>query len=55
MNIPQLSWSNVGAGFVIFVLATENSYFSQAFVNIGLIPDTGGTYWLPKLLGRQQK
>ena len=28
--------------------------FSQAFVNIGLIPDTGGTYWLPKLLGRQQ-
>ena len=35
-------------------LATESSYFSQAFVNIGLIPDTGGTFWLPKLLGRQQ-
>ena len=27
--------------------------FSQAFVNIGLIPDTAGTYYLPKLLGRQ--
>ena len=49
----------VGAGAMIaiicdFTLATESSYFSQAFVNIGLIPDTGGTYWLPKLLGRQQ-
>ena len=37
-----------------FALATESSYFSQAFVNIGLIPDTAGTYFLPKLLGRQQ-
>ena len=49
----------VGAGAMLalicdFTLATESSYFSQAFVNIGLIPDTGGTYWLPKLLGRQQ-
>lgn len=49
----------VGAGAMLALicdicLATENSYFSQAFVNIGLIPDTGGTYWLPKLLGRQQ-
>lgn len=49
----------VGAGAMLalicdFTLATESSYFSQAFVNIGLIPDTGGTYWLPKLVGRQQ-
>ena len=49
----------VGAGAMLalicdITLATESSYFSQAFVNIGLIPDTGGTYWLPKLLGRQQ-
>lgn len=49
----------VGAGAMLalicdFTLATESSYFSQAFVNIGLIPDTGGTYFLPKLLGRQQ-
>lgn len=48
----------VGAGAMLalicdFTLATESSYFSQAFVNIGLIPDTGGTYYLPKLLGRQ--
>lgn len=59
---PVISLVNgpaVGAGAMLalicdFALATESSYFSQAFVNIGLIPDTGGTYWLPKLLGRQQ-
>lgn len=48
----------VGAGAMLalisdFVLANEKAYFSQAFSNIGLIPDTGGTYFLPKLLGRQ--
>lgn len=59
---PVISLVNgpaVGAGAMLalicdITLATESSYFSQAFVNIGLIPDTGGTYWLPKLLGRQQ-
>ena len=59
---PVISLVNgpaVGAGAMLalicdFTLATQSSYFSQAFVNIGLIPDTGGTYWLPKLLGRQQ-
>lgn len=49
----------VGAGAMLAIicditLATESSYFSQAFVNIGLIPDTGGTYWLPKIMSRQQ-
>lgn len=48
----------VGAGAMLalicdFVLAAEKAYFAQAFSNIGLIPDTGGTYFLPKLLGRQ--
>lgn len=47
----------VGAGAMLalicdFALATESSYFSMAFSNIGLIPDTAGTYYLPKLLGR---
>jgi 2-(1,2-epoxy-1,2-dihydrophenyl)acetyl-CoA isomerase len=49
----------VGAGAMLalicdITLATESSYFSQGFVNIGLIPDTGGTYWLPKIMSRQQ-
>lgn len=48
----------VGAGAMLalicdFVLASEKAYFSQAFSNIGLIPDTGGTYFLPKLVGGQ--
>ncbi|MBI1287829.1 MAG: 2-(1,2-epoxy-1,2-dihydrophenyl)acetyl-CoA isomerase [Flavobacteriales bacterium] len=33
------------------VLATESAKFIQSFVNIGLIPDTGGTYFLPRLVG----
>ncbi|MCB9190478.1 MAG: 2-(1,2-epoxy-1,2-dihydrophenyl)acetyl-CoA isomerase [Flavobacteriales bacterium] len=33
------------------VLATESAKFIQSFVNIGLIPDTGGTFFLPRLVG----
>jgi len=33
------------------VLAATNASFVQAFVNIGLIPDSGGTYFLPRLAG----
>ncbi len=36
------------------VLASEKASFIQAFVNIGLIPDSGGTYFLPRLVGFQQ-
>lgn len=48
----------VGAGAMLalicdVVIASEKAYFSQAFSNIGLIPDTGGTYFLPRLVGRQ--
>lgn len=34
-----------------FVVAKESAKFIQAFANIGLIPDSGGTYWLPRLVG----
>ncbi len=33
------------------VLASENASFIQAFSKIGLIPDSGGTYFLPRLIG----
>ena len=36
------------------VLAAYSSSFIQAFSKIGLIPDSGGTYHLPKLIGRQK-
>jgi len=33
------------------VIASENAVFLQAFTRIGLIPDAGGTYWLPRQMG----
>ena len=36
------------------VIASENATFVQAFSKIGLIPDCGGTFFLPKLIGFQK-
>ena len=33
------------------VIATESAYFMQAFARIGLIPDAGGTYVMPRTVG----
>lgn len=33
------------------VLAARSARFIQAFSKIGLVPDSGGTYWLTRLLG----
>jgi 2-(1,2-epoxy-1,2-dihydrophenyl)acetyl-CoA isomerase len=33
------------------VIAAESAYFLQAFTRIGLIPDAGGTYWMPRQMG----
>jgi 2-(1,2-epoxy-1,2-dihydrophenyl)acetyl-CoA isomerase len=33
------------------VIATASAVFLQAFSRIGLIPDAGGTYWLPRQMG----
>jgi 2-(1,2-epoxy-1,2-dihydrophenyl)acetyl-CoA isomerase len=35
-----------------FCVAGESAYFLQAFVNIGLVPDGGATWMLPRLVGR---
>jgi 2-(1,2-epoxy-1,2-dihydrophenyl)acetyl-CoA isomerase len=35
------------------VLASENASFIQAFSKIGLIPDSAGTFFLPRLVGMQ--
>jgi 2-(1,2-epoxy-1,2-dihydrophenyl)acetyl-CoA isomerase len=34
-----------------FVLAAESARFNQAFVRVGLTPDCGGTFILPRLVG----
>ncbi|WP_413531974.1 enoyl-CoA hydratase-related protein [Empedobacter brevis] len=36
------------------VVAKESANFIQAFSKIGLIPDCGGTYFLPRLVGLQK-
>ena len=33
------------------VIAAESAKFNQAFVKIGLVPDCGGTFMLPRLVG----
>jgi trans-2-decenoyl-[acyl-carrier protein] isomerase len=45
-----------GGGFILalacdYVVAAENSVFSAAFVNIGLVPDCGGLYLMTRTLG----
>ncbi len=60
LEIPVLAAVNgpaVGAGANIalvcdIVLAARSAYFLQAFSNIGLVPDCGGSFTLPRLVGR---
>ncbi|MBX7526504.1 enoyl-CoA hydratase-related protein [Qipengyuania vesicularis] len=37
-----------------FVIAGKSGYFLQAFVNIGLVPDGGSSWMLPRLVGSAQ-
>ena len=37
-----------------FTLVGKSGYFLQAFVNIGLVPDGGSSWLLPRLIGRAQ-
>jgi 2-(1,2-epoxy-1,2-dihydrophenyl)acetyl-CoA isomerase len=54
--IASVNGPAVGAGCLLallsdFVIADRASYFLQAFVNIGLVPDFGATWLLPRLIG----
>ncbi|GLU54975.1 enoyl-CoA hydratase [Dyadobacter frigoris] len=60
-NIPKpvicrLNGLAVGAGCSLalacdLIIASEDSYLSQMFVQIGLMPDAGASFFLPRLLG----
>jgi len=46
--------AGAGANLVLacdIVLAARSASFLQAFAKIALVPDCGGTYWLPRLAG----
>jgi 2-(1,2-epoxy-1,2-dihydrophenyl)acetyl-CoA isomerase len=36
------------------IVATKSAYFIQAFSRIGLVPDSGGSFFLPRLVGWQK-
>ena len=49
--------AGAGANFALacdIVLAARSASFIQAFVKIGLVPDCGGSYFLPRLAGTQR-
>ncbi|MEO8243590.1 MAG: enoyl-CoA hydratase-related protein [bacterium] len=46
--------AGAGAGLALacdVVIAAESASFIQAFTRIGLVPDAGGSYWLPRQIG----
>ncbi len=49
--------AGAGCNFALacdLVIATESASFLQPFCKLGLIPDTGGSYFLPRLVGMQR-
>jgi 2-(1,2-epoxy-1,2-dihydrophenyl)acetyl-CoA isomerase len=47
--------AGVGCSFALMgdlIVAAESSYFLQAFRRIGLVPDGGSSYLLPRMIGR---
>jgi len=55
-SIAAVNGAAAGAGASLalaadVIIATESAYFIQAFTGIGLIPDAGGTWFLPRKIG----
>ena len=55
-TIAAVNGAAAGAGANLalaadIVIATESASFIQAFTRIGLVPDAGGSYWLPRQIG----
>jgi 2-(1,2-epoxy-1,2-dihydrophenyl)acetyl-CoA isomerase len=55
-TVAAVNGASVGAGMSLalacdLVVVARSAYFSQAFCNVGLVPDAGSTYFLPRLVG----
>lgn len=55
--ISAVNGPAVGAGCSLalagdIVIASRRAYFLQAFINIGLVPDMGSNWMLPRLVGK---
>lgn len=55
-TIAAVNGAAAGAGANLalaadIVIACESASFIQAFTRIGLVPDAGGSYWLPRQIG----
>jgi 2-(1,2-epoxy-1,2-dihydrophenyl)acetyl-CoA isomerase len=55
--VTAVNGAAAGAGCSIalsgdIVIAARSAYFLQAFANIGLVPDAGSTWLLPRTIGR---
>jgi 2-(1,2-epoxy-1,2-dihydrophenyl)acetyl-CoA isomerase len=55
-TIAQIDGAAVGFGADMALacdlrVASTSAYVQEKFVNIGLMPDGGGTFWLPRLVG----
>lgn len=54
--IAAVNGAAFGAGWSLalasdFVIAAENAKFGQAFIKVGLVPDLGSMYLLPRVIG----
>lgn len=57
--IAAVNGTAAGAGFSLalaadFRLVSEKANFLNAFIHIGLVPDSGNTYYLPRMVGHAQ-
>lgn len=57
--IAAVNGAAAGAGFSLtllcdLIIASDNAFFVQSFVNVGLVPDFAAMHFLPTLIGMQR-